>query len=678
MPDAHALPVCRTLHAAVPGERELTVETLWKIPRVGAPVPSPDGKWVAVTVTTYDMEENKGRSRIWLVPADGAGGEPRALTAAAADSSEPAFSPDGRRVAFVRKSGEKEKRRGQIHVVAVDGGEAEPLTDMPLGASTPLWMPDGSGIVFAAKLVKGHLTLDATRKEVERREKDPVKAHVTEDRVYRYWDHWLTTGEVMHLFFVPGTPATDAQPRDLIPDSELWFGEMEAMRPWDVSPDGAEIALSAAYVEKPREWLRDAVFLIPFAGGAMKDVTSHLRQDAFGPRYTPDGRSLLYGWKQDPTFYADRVRLASIGRAGGDHTDVLADWDRSPETWQPQRDGSIVLTAQDDAATRIFRLADGGDPLRLTGDGSAGSPRAGPDGRLHFTMQTLSRPSEAFVVDASGADAVQLTHFTDDAMRGVRLGEVLDVRFEGAYRETVQMFVALPPGHERGRPLPLVHVIHGGPHGISADAFHPRWNAQLFAAPGYVAAMVNFQGSTSWGQDFAKRIQGGWGDRPYLDVMAATDALVEMGLADPDRMAAAGGSYGGYMAAWIATQTTRFRCIVNHAGVFDLSAQYASDITQGRAASFGGEPWTENEKIDRWSPSRWTGGMETPMLVIHGERDYRVPIDQGLECYNMLKAKGVPARLVYFPDENHWVLAPQNSRLWYREVHAWLARHLGA
>ena len=215
-------------------------------------------------------------------------------------------------------------------------------------------------------------------------------------------------------------------------------------------------------------------------------------------------------------------------------------------------------------------------------------------------------------------------------------------------------------------------------HGSFGDQWHARWNAQAFAAPGYVVALVNFQGSTGWGQDFAQCIQGEWAARPFGDIMNATDVLIAAGLVDDTRMAVTGGSYGGYLVSWIAGHTDRFRCIINHAGVSDLTAQYASDVTQGRGRAAGGEVWEGIEKQDAWSPIRFASGMNTPMLVIHGERDYRVPIGQGLLIYGMLKAKGVPARLVYFPDENHWVLKARNSLLWYREVHAWLERWLKA
>jgi dipeptidyl aminopeptidase/acylaminoacyl peptidase len=298
------------------------------------------------------------------------------------------------------------------------------------------------------------------------------------------------------------------------------------------------------------------------------------------------------------------------------------------------------------------------------------------DGAVWFASSTLSALPEVFRLAPGARDTQRVTSFAATALADVALGEVRDVRLAGAYGEPVQMYVVLPPGHDGATPRETLVVVHGGPHGVWGDGFAARWNAHVFASWGYVVAMVNFQGSTSWGQDYAQRIQGAWGDRPFGDTMAAADALVSLGLADPARMAAAGASYGGYLVSWIAGHTDRFRCLVNHAGVFDSWSQYASDVTQGRARSFGGEPWDRIAELDRWSPVRYAKGFVTPMLVSHGERDYRVPVGQGLECYSILKAKGVPARLVYFPDENHWVLKPRNSVTWYAEVEAWLARWL--
>ena len=665
-----------TLYPAREGERPLTAEDIWAVPRVGSPVPSPDGKVVAVTVTTYDLEKNVGRGRIWLVPttgAKGAGADVRPLTSPEFSSSEPAFSSDGRRLAFTRKV---DGAKPQLFVMPLDGGEAQKLTDLPLGVFDPNWLPDGTGLVFGTYLLKGHLTPESTKIELERREKDPVKAQVTEDRVYRYWDTWLTTGEVPHLFLYD---LASASLRDLTPESTAWFDWMDPSGQYDLSPDGKELVYAGVIVDEARSLLRTVLFTAPVAGGKSTVLTMDHPADDHRPRYTPDGKAIVYGMQHDPFFYADRVRLMRYDRASRAHAPLLDGWDLSPMHWELAADGTLVFEAEENGRINGFALgAADTAPRRVVSGGSLAGLTPTADHRLCFTLQHLSLPPEVHVASLSGGTPERLTHFTDAALERVALGEVREMQFEGAYGETVQMFVVLPPGWQAGKKYPLVQVIHGGPHGISPDAFHFRWNGQAFAAPGYVAALVNFQGSTSWGQDFAKRIQGAWGDRPFDDVMRATDLLVASGLVDETKMAAAGGSYGGYMASWIEGHTARFKCIVNHAGVYDLMSQYASDVTQGRAQSMGGEPWDGIEEIDLWNPARFANGFTTPMLVIHGEKDYRVPVSQGLECYGVLKAKGVPARLVYFPDENHWVLKPANSLLWYREVAAWLKRWLRA
>jgi dipeptidyl aminopeptidase/acylaminoacyl peptidase len=239
------------------------------------------------------------------------------------------------------------------------------------------------------------------------------------------------------------------------------------------------------------------------------------------------------------------------------------------------------------------------------------------------------------------------------------------------------MWIVRPPGHVPAQPRPTVMVLHGGPHGASLDSFHYRWSAALFASRGYLTLLPNFHGSTGFGQAFAESIVGAHGEKPYQDVMAALDFVVGRGDADPSRVAVAGGSYGGYLAAWILGQTDRFAAVVNHAGVYDLMAQFASDATYGRSRNYGALPWEDPSRIDRWSPSRFAAGFATPTLILHGERDYRVPYTQGLNLYGILTAKGVPARLVVFPHENHWILKPQAARLWWREVLAWIGRYTG-
>jgi len=656
-----------------PTKRPLTAEDLWKVARVGGPVPTPDGR-VVVPVTTYDLETNKGKTRLWLVP--GEGGEPRPLTSEEHASTEPAVSPDGRWISFLRTRGEE---KPQLHIMPLDGGEAERLTDLPLGVLDPRWFPDGTKVAFISMLLEEAPTPEGTKGLLEKRAKDPVKAHVTEDRVYRYWDRWLTEGEKPHIFVLD---LATRRMTDATPQGTGWFDLMDPCGQYDISPDGTEIAFAANSSRPPHQLLRWAIYTAPASGKGpvtclTPEGTPPKSADFWRPRYSPDGKSIYYGMQRDPYFYADKVRIVRHDRASKTHTVLTEDWDRSPAAWELAKDGTVILEAEDRGRVLLFAMpAGGGTPNPLTEQGTVSGLKIGRDGRVYFTLQTISAAPEATSIRLDGKELRKLTGFNDALLSEVALGEVREIEFAGADGNRVQMFVVLPPGFDPKRKWPLVHVIHGGPHGIAGDNFHFRWNPQAFAAPGYVVACVNFHGSTSWGQDFAAVIQGGHGDKPYTDIMRATDFLLETGYIDEKRMAATGGSYGGYLVCWIAGQTGRFACLINHAGVFDLIAEYASDITQGRHQAYGGEPWDRLDAIDRWNPARFARGFTTPMLVIHGERDYRVPHTQALAVYNIYKAKGVDARLLFFPDENHWVLKPRNSLVWNREVHAWLKRYL--
>ena len=659
-----------TLYPARRGTRPIQADDLWTLPRVGAPTAYPDGSALVVPVTRWNLDKNESRTQLYRVGL--AGGAPTALSTPDASASEPRVSPDGRQLAFTRKDA---NGKAQLMLMSLLGGEPRKLTDLPLGAFDPRWLPDGSGIVFVTNVINGHFTPEQTAAEIKRRADEPVKAHATEERFYRYWDTWLTTGEVPHLFLYD---LSRDNARDLTPESDIWFDWMDPSGQYDISPDGREIALAGISFDHPRSLIVTRLYTVPVSGGPLTCRTAGHPADDTRPRYSPDGKHLVYGMTHDPEFYADRVRLMRMERATGKHEEWLGNWPFIPVHWEFASDGTLLFEAEHHARSKLYAYAGQGEPRALTGDGSASAATPLAGGRVAFLHQTLAATTELFVMPVAGGNATRVTRFTEDGAALFHTGEVREITFEGSRGESVQMFLVLPPDYLPGKPYPLVHMIHGGPHGTFGDLWHARWNAQAFAAPGYVVALVNFQGSTGWGQDFAQRIQGEWAARPFEDVMKATDLLIASGLVDEKRMAVTGGSYGGYMVTWIAGHTDRFKCIVNHAGVADLTAQYASDVTQGRGRAAGGEAWNGLEKQDMWSPVRFAKGMNTPMLVIHGEKDYRVPVGQGLLIYGVLKAKGIPARLVYFPDENHWVLKAKNSLYWYREVHDWLARWLGA
>lgn len=655
-------------------ETQFTPDLLWRLPRAGNPVPANDGSFCIIPVTTYNVEKNEGLTRLWLRRGESL----KPLTGERESASQPAISPDGTRVAFVRKAPADAKAAGaekpQLWIMDLDGGEAARLTDMPLGVADPQWFPDGKRIAFVSALIDGAFSIESTAEEAKRRKESKVKAKASEDRFYRFWDHWICEGEWQHLW------ALDTESRkltDLTPELKRFLPLMDVAGSWAISPDGAEIAFSANRTAAPYDLLIQGVYLLDVSSGAERLISEWSGSHATRPRYSPDGGTIVFGVQEDNAFYADRVRLTAYERATGRHR-ILADgWDRSPSEWEFADAATLVLNAEDRGAGALYTLGlNESEPSQLARGGTyAGIRVAG--GRVWCSMQSLGAPAEGISLAISGNEEQRLTGFSRDALASTKLGQVREIYFEGAEGAQVQMWVVLPPGVTEPRKLPLVHLIHGGPHGAFGDAWQWRWNPQAWAAKGWLTVLVNFHGSTGWGQDFAKCIQGEWGKRPYEDIMRATDALIARGWVDEQRMAAAGGSYGGYLVSWIAANTDRFKCLVNHAGVSDLQAQYARDVTPGREKALGGEPWGDQEGMDRYSPMRHSKGFKTPMLVIHGEQDYRVPYTQGLQTYNAYKAQGREARLVVYPDENHWILKPQNSIHWYGEVLGWIERWLG-
>ena len=663
----------RVVHPARDGERPLTAEDLWTFARPGRPIASPDGARLAVPVAEPDVEKNRLVTRIHLMDADGSNARP--VTAAERHATTPAFSPDGTRMAFCARPADDAKAPMQVYVLPLSGGEAERKTDLPLGAFDPTWMPDGSGLVFGVFLYDGHLTIADTREEHERREEEPIKWHATEDRMFRFWDRWLTHGKRAHLFHLD---LATGDLTDLTPTSTYWWPWMDPNGAYDLAPDGSEIAFIGLHIGGPHNRLRADLFRVPTDGsGTLTCFTEAHNSSSHRPRYAPDGTWLVYSRTEDPDFYADRGRLMRLDLSTNTATSILEDWDRAPGAWVFASDGSIVLHAEDDGSGRLFHFTPGDDAPTVLGEagGWYGQPEVASDGAIYFIRQSLAHPQEVWKLDGDGARG--LTTFNRDAVDGIALGEVRDVRFEGARGDEVQMFLVIPPGLDTSKPQPLVHMIHGGPHGLFGDFWHPRWHAQAFAAPGYITACVNFHGSTSFGQEFAQCIQGAWGDYPSQDIHRATDLLIEQGLVDPERIAVSGGSYGGYLTSWLASTSDRFTCAVNHAGVYDLTLQYASDVTYGRPRNMGAQIWDDPEQVDRWNPARHSAGLNTPMLVIHGERDFRVPVNHAHLCYGILQARGIPSRLVYFEDENHWILKPKNSIRWSNEVMGWFERYIG-
>jgi len=648
----------------------LTVDDLWGMHRVGAPAVSPDGRWAAFRVTVFSYEENKGEGDLWLVPTDGSE-PPRRLTWQKGADSSPAWSPDGRHLAFVSKRG-KEPR--QLYLLPMGGGEAEPVTELPMGVSDPKWFPDGRGLAFVASTFPDlNDDFEKVEERLEAQKDDETQAKISDRRVLRYWDHYMTDGTVPHVFAVD---LESRAVRDLMPgyDALMAFSSLE----WDLSPDGREIVFAANSTAPPWQKLNFDLYLLSVADGKVTRITDNPASDG-DPLYTPDGRAILFGRNLRPETAPDFTRLARYDRKSGEVRDLTADWDHQPSGWHVTRDGATVLFhAQAKGRRNLYQMAiEGGVPKRVAEGGAIDSVAEATSGEVVYRSETFHRPDDLYRISLAGGEPTRLTFFNDEHLAAIDFGTVEDVTFAGAGGEPVQMHVLYPPGFDPAKKWPLLMLVHGGPHGAWLDSFHTRWNAALFAAPGYVTVALNFHGSTGFGQSFAESILGNHADKPFEDVMKATDFMLERGYIDSERLTAAGGSYGGYMMAWILGHTDRFAALVNHAGVYDLMAQFASDFTWGRSNNYGASPWEDPERIDRYSPSRFAKHFKTPTLILHGELDYRVPVTQGINLHGVLTGKGVESRIVIFPKEDHWIAKPQAAKLWWSEVHGWLEKHVG-
>jgi dipeptidyl aminopeptidase/acylaminoacyl peptidase len=445
---------------------------------------------------------------------------------------------------------------------------------------------------------------------------------------------------------------------------------------YDISPEGDEIVFPFDPAADKRFDHDHALVALDLRKGRFRTLTAGSRLNHESPRYSPDGRWIAHLTQDLGKSAVAPHRLTLIDRSSGKTDIVKTTWDRSvhaPLAWSGDS-RAVLFAAEDDARTHLFRWEVGRRTPQAIVRGGTVMDFAVAGDTVAVVRNTMSTPPAVFVADAAGERRVD--RFNDELMSRARLGEVKEFRFRGADGDEVQMWVIYPPDFDPAKRWPLLHNIHGGPHSIWGDNFHFRWNNHVFAAQGYVVACVNYHGSSSFGQVFKASIDREFGKRELADVEAGTDFMLKQGYIDPERLVAAGGSYGGYMVAWMNAHTDRYKAYVCHAGCFDWVAMFSDDAWYWHPKELGAWYWEDMKRVEAQNPRARAKRMKTPTLVIHGLLDYRVPDSQGLAYYNTLKAKGIDSRLVFFPDENHWILKPQNSRLWYREFFAWLARYV--
>ena len=661
-------------------KRAFALDDMFAIDRVSDPQVSPDGKSALFTVTDVLKTENRTNSDVWIAPVSGGGTAAKPFAVSPKGDRNARWSPDGKTVAFVSTRGGS----SQVWLVPAEGGEPRQLTGISTGADQPVWSPDGKTIAFVSAVYpefSGKPFAESDRLNAEKdalRDTGKVKARIFTQLLYRHWDSWVDDKR-QHIFVVPsaGGEPHDVTPgeRDAVPTSSTFSAGDE----FAFSPNGAELAYTATPLPlREQAWRTNHdIMTVNISSGAVRQITINPAADGF-PRYSPDGKYIAYRAQARADFEADRWQLMLYDRKTGKSRSLTESFDTNVDAfaWDPSAN-KIYIEASVEANAAIWSLGlDGKKPVRLTGEGSSSSLSVGPDGKtLVYAYQSLTRPVEIFSAKSDGSDARALTDVNGALFTKIEFSKPEAAWFTGAMGAKVHMWVIRPPSFDPKKKYPLVYLVHGGPQGDWGNSWSYRWNPSLWAAQGYVIALPNPRGSTTFGQQFTNEISRDWGGKVYEDLMAGVAFMEALPYVDASRMAAAGASYGGYMMNWMMGHTDKFRTFVVHDGVYNFHSMYGTTEEVWFDEWEHGIPW-ETPDFDRWSPHRYAQNFKTPALIIHNELDYRVPLTEGQQLFTTLQRKGIPSKFLYFPDEGHWVLKPGNSELWHRTVFGWLAAYL--
>ncbi len=657
-------------------KRPITFQDLAAMGRISGQQISPDGKWVAYTVATPSLPANRLERNLWLVAV--ANGEARQLTRSGHDQ-RPVWSPDGKRIAFISS------RDGSaaVYELPLDGGDPVRVAQLADGADNLLWSPDGRTLAFTSNVFPDCRTDPCTAERLEKMEQNKVKARMYDHLLYRHWTEW-SDGTRSHLFVVAAKGGT---PRDLTLGANYDVPPFSLGGPDELafSPDGRELCFTANTDAHPEISTNGDLFVVPVDGSAEpRRITTNPGFDG-GPVYSPDGKWIAYHAQLMAGYESDRWRMILYDRAKGTHANLTENFDRSVDAiaWAPDSK-TLYFDTEDRQDVAIFRMAAAAgalpDPVvRIAAVSEFGLTA---DGRtLVFTQSSLSAPAEIFAASADGKDVRQLTHQNTTLVAQLDLRPAEHFSFKASDGQEIYGMLVRPPGFDATKKYPMVMLAHGGPQTMWEDGWGYRWNAQMFAAPGYAVLMINRRGSTGFGQKFTDEINDDWGGKAYTDLLEGTDyATGKYPFIDKTRMVAGGGSYGGFMMDWFATHAQdRYRALFSHAGVYDQVSMYATEELWFPDHEFRGTPWTNPASYAKWSASTYAaelGKYKTPTLVIAGEQDYRVPYTQSLEFFSALQRQGVASKLVVFPDEGHWILKPQNSQYWYGVVMDWIAAYV--
>jgi len=655
----------------------MSVRDFLSLARPGEPAVSPDGRWVAYTVTEPDLAAYRKRTDLWLVSATG--GEPRRVSTDSLGGRSARWSPDGRALAYVATRG----GTPQLWIYEPATGARRQLTSLSTGADGPVWAPVGGLIAFVSQVYPACADDACNQRRAAEDEARPSRARIYDQLLYRHWNAW-SDGTRSHLFVVPAAGGT---PRDLLAgkDYDTPVPPFGGTADYAWSADGSRLAFTTK-VGRDQAWTTNSdIYVVAAAGGEPVNLTADMPGAESAPAYSPDGRWLAFLSQATAGYESDRFRLMVKDLASGAVRELPKAFDRwiGEYAWEPNSQGFIAI-AEDRQVNRIFHITLGGDVHYVHPGGDASQlslagPAAGGD-VMAFVSDGMDKPPQVFAWRISHdhpTPPLQVTHLNAALLATLDLRPAEEIGWIGAGGDSVFGWLLKPPGFDPSRRYPLLVLVHGGPQGAWTDDFHSRWNPSLFAAPGYVTFMPNPRGSTGFGQRFVDQIARDWGGKAYEDIMRGVDVVAALPYVDSTRMGAAGGSFGGHMVNWINGHTTRFKVLVAHDGDFNLSSFYgATEELWFPEHDLGGPPWTDRTDYERWSPDRFAAAMRTPELVVQGGLDFRIPDTEGMQAFTALQRQNVPSRFLYFPDEGHWVLKLQNQVVWWTTVQEWLARWL--
>jgi dipeptidyl aminopeptidase/acylaminoacyl peptidase len=664
-----------------------TFDAMMRLSRIDDPQLSPDGRLVAFTVQTVEMAANAKPTQIYVVPL--AGGAPQRITNDGNSNTRPRWTPDSKRIFYVSDRPGSGSGGSQIWSMTPEGADARLITNIPTGADGETISPDGNLILFISDVYPSCSSANAfpgvdydADCNKENFEKDLSSHNQSNARIYTslLYRHWTQYQGRRRRHLLIETLNNTFKVRDLTPgNNDTPPFSLGGPEPYVFSPDSIQVSFVANTDSDLSISTNSDLFTVPASGGVPKRITTNRGADE-GPLYSPDGKYLAYRTQFRAGYESDLWRLAVLNLQTNQASTLTDSLDRWVGSYNWSSDSKrLFFTIDEHGTSPLLMVGVNGGPIRtiVQGATSVGSAHFTSQDRIMiYTEESGSRPPEIYKATSRGGTGTAMTHLNDDILALYDLAPLEKMSIDAAGGDKVESFIVKPPDFDPAKKYPVLFLIHGGPEGEWGEQWSYRWNPQVFAAAGYVVVLPNPHGSNGYGQAFIDAVNGDWGGRAYVDIMATTDSVATLPYVDGGRMVAAGGSYGGYMIDWILGHNNRFKALVAHAGVYDLRSEAGTtEELWFPRWEFHGLPWENTAMYEKWSPSSFVTNFKTPTLVTHGEMDYRVPIGQGQELFTALQQMKVPSKLVQFPDEGHWILKPKNSELWYKTVIDWLNQY---